>query len=241
MNIVKASYEIMDDINAKEIYKKIERVGRVCYKSEDKITDESAEKFVRGLVKRGHEAMLEHATVTVKFTVDRGVSHELVRHRVASFAQESTRYCNYSKEKFNRAITVILPGFFDDIEPLRRNAIMDYLDGNLKVTPTEFTDHEKAFGEWYVLCKHSEIAYFSMLENGSTPQEARGVLPTNLKTEIVVTTNMREWRHIFMLRAAGITGSPHPQMTEVMIPLLRDFQEKLPALFGDIQIKEESV
>jgi len=239
MNIIKAGYEIMDDVNAKEIYKKIERAGRTCYKSEDKITEASAEKFVRGLIKRGHEAMLEHASMTVKFIVDRGISHEMVRHRIASFAQESTRYCNYSSDKFGKEITVIAPCFFNDIPVERKNEIMDYLDGYLKVMPTEFTDHEKAFGEWYLSCKHSELAYFAMLEYGCTPEEARGVLPTNLKTEIVVTANMREWRHILNLRAAGTTGKPHPQIAEVMINLLKELQEKLPALFYDIQIKEE--
>lgn len=240
MKIIKAGYEIMDDINAKEIYKKIERAGRTCYKSEDKITDESAEKFVRGLIKRGHEAMLEHASMTVKFIADRGVSHEMVRHRIASFAQESTRYCNYSSDKFGKEITVIGPCFFDDISAERKKEIKDYIDGRIDNLSTECTNRERAFGEWYLSCEHSEIAYFAMLENGCTPEEARGVLPTNLKTEVVVTTNMREWRHILNLRAAGTTGKPHPQIAEVMINLLKELQEKLPALFDDIQIKEES-
>lgn len=239
MNIIKASYEIMGDINAKEIYKRIESAGRTCYKSEDKITDESAEKFVRGLIKRGHEAMLEHASMTVKFIVDRGISHELVRHRVASFAQESTRYCNYSSDKFGKEITVIMPCFFDDIPIARRQGIMDYFDGILRDLPGEdMTNHEKAFAEWYWACGHCESAYFTMLENGCTPQEARDILPTSVKTEVVVTANMREWRHILKLRAAGTTGAPHPQMVEVMRPLLTELKEKLPAIFEDIQIVE---
>lgn len=235
MNIIKAGYQIMDDINAQDIYKKIESAGRTCYKSEDKITDDSAEKFVRALIKRGHEAMLEHASMTVKFITDRGISHEMVRHRIASFAQESTRYCNYSSDKFGKEITVIQPCFFEDIPITRRQSIVDYLDGILKDFPgKEFTDHEKAFGEWYVACKHCEIAYFAMLEYGCTPQEARGVLPTDLKTEIVVTANMREWRHILNLRALGTTGAPHPKIVEVMRPLLMELRTKLPAIFGDL-------
>lgn len=236
MNIIKAGYQIMDDINAQDIYKKIESAGRTCYKSEDKITDESAEKFVRALIKRGHEAMLEHASMTVKFITDRGISHEMVRHRIASYAQESTRYCNYSSDKFGKEITVIEPCFFDDIPITIRQSIVDYLDGYLKELPVarDLTDHEKAFAEWYMTCKHCENGYFAMLEYGCTPQEARCVLPTDLKTEIVVTANMREWRHILKLRDLGTTGAPHPQMVEVMRPLLMELRTKLPAIFGDL-------
>lgn len=237
MNIIKAGYQIMDDINAQDIYKKIESAGRTCYKSEDKITDESAEKFVRALIKRGHEAMLEHASMTVKFITDRGISHEMVRHRIASYAQESTRYCNYSNDKFGKEITVIQPCFFDDIPITIRQSIVDYyLDGYLKELPVarDLTDHEKAFAEWYMTCKRCENGYFAMLGYGCTPQEARGVLPTDLKTEIVVTANMREWRHILNLRAVGTTGAPHPQMVEVMRPLLMELRVKLPAIFGDL-------
>lgn len=235
MNIIKAGYQIMDDIDAKDIYKKIESAGRTCYKSENKITDESAEKFVRALIKRGHEAMLEHASMTVKFITDRGISHEMVRHRIASYAQESTRYCNYSSDKFDKEITVIHPCFFEDIPITRRQSIVDYLDGILKEVPgKDLTDHEKAFAEWYMTCRHCENGYFAMLEYGCTPQEARGVLPTNLKTEIVVTANMREWRHILNLRAVGTTGAPHPQIVEVIQPLLMELRTKLPAIFGDL-------
>ena len=109
MKVIKASYEIMnkENIDGLELLKTIERVGRTCYKSEDKITDESAVKFVTNLIKRGHEAMIEHNIISVRFICDRGISHELVRHRVASFGQESTRYCNYSKDKFGNQVTFI--------------------------------------------------------------------------------------------------------------------------------------
>ena len=213
MKVIDASYEILTPIDAKDIYRKIERVGRICYKSEAAISDESGEKFVRNLVKREHEAMLEHAHITVIFTVDRGVSHELVRHRLASFAQESTRYCNYSQDKFGNEITVIRPFYLDP--------------------------RSVEYQEWCKAMQACEKVYLNMLSFGCTPQEARAVLPNSLKTEIAVTANLREWRHILKLRAAGTTGQPHPQMAEIMIPLLKELQEKLPAIFEDIHIKEE--
>lgn len=236
MKIIKPGYEILDlPKDPREIYKKIERAGRTCYKSEDRITDYSAEKFVRAMVRNGHEAMLEHASLSVVFTVDRGVSHEIVRHRIASFAQESTRYCNYSNDKFGREITVIDPCFFKDIPDVRKAGIMDFMDGIIKEIPTKMTNRDRAFAEWYAACEHAESAYFSMLDEGCTPQEARAVLPNSLKTELVVTASIREWRHIFKLRAAGETGKPHPQMLEIMIPLLEELKEELPALFFDIE------
>lgn len=213
MKIIKADYQILspdlDDPNcAGRIYRKIEYAGRTCYKSTDKITDESAEKFVRIIVKNGHEAMLEHESITVKFIVDRGVSHELVRHRLASFAQESTRYCNYSQDKFGSKITVIKPYFYKD--------------------------HSEEYDLWKAAVENAEYKYFQLLNAGSTPQEARSVLPNSLKTEVVMTANIREWRHFLKLRAAGVTGKPHPQMLEVAVPLLNELRLKLPALFDDI-------
>ena len=245
MNIIKAGYQIMspdldDSKTPMRVYRDIEEAGRTCYQSESSMTEETGEKFVRRMVKDGHDAMLEHTFMKVKFVVDRGVSHELVRHRLCSFAQESTRYCNYSKDKFGNEITVIEPCFFNDIPKGRKGAIMDLLDGILKYDEItgEFTKLEQAFGEWYTACTKAEYAYFSMLEYGLTPQEARSVLPHSVKTEIVVTANMREWRQIFKLRAAGEHGKPHPQMLEVMVPLLNELKMKLPALFDDISAME---
>lgn len=218
MKIIKADYQILspdlDDPNcAGRIYRKIEYAGRTCYKSGDKITDESAEKFVRNIRKNNHEAMLEHESITVKFIVDRGVSHELVRHRLASFAQESTRYCNYSQDKFGSKITVIKPCFYKD--------------------------HSEEYDLWKAAVENAEYKYFQLLNAGSTPQEARSVLPNSLKTEVVMTANIREWRHFLKLRAAGVTGKPHPQMLEVAVPLLNELRLKLPALFDDILPMEE--
>ena len=210
MKIIKPSYEIMTKINREEILKTLEMAGRTCYKSEDKITEESAGRFVKTLIKSGHEAMIEHFNLTIKFICDRGVTHEIVRHRVASYAQESTRYCNYSQDKFGNEITVIEPYFFAN------------------------NDDDSNYYYWQESCEWAEEYYFKLLKNGATPQEARSVLPNSLKTEIVVTMNMRELRHFLRLRTAKVA---HPQIREIAIPLLNELQEKLPEIFGDIEIK----
>jgi len=210
MKIIKASYKIESEINGMEILKQIEKVGRTCYKSEDKITDDSAIKFVTSLISRGHEAMIEHNSLSVRFTCDRGVSHELVRHRLASFGQESTRYCNYSGDKFGNEITVIEPSFWG----------------------------KGTFGydRWKEACLNSEKSYFELLDYGATPKEARTVLPNSLKTEIVVTMNLREWRHFFKLRTENVA---HPQMREVTIPLLAELKTLIPVVFDDINKGDE--
>lgn len=310
MHIVNAGHEF---INIEDPVKKVERVARICYKSEDKIKDGSAEKMVRALVKREHTAMIEHASlvvmldkkgfdllaswvrylehlrgfksylrftaisgcivsgnmrawrdfaklcgeeklkifpyldnifrsekygvffeglvypvdgegfamvvdpdmlvcdermihkdVTVLFTVDRGVSHEIVRHRPASFAQESTRYCNYGKSD----VTFIRPCFLNEDTPEMDNWVEDMM--------------------------RAERDYINMLRGGFTPQEARCVLPSSLKTEIAMTANLKEWYHFFNLRAVGVTGAPHPQMVEVALPLMRDMQKNNPQVFNDL-------
>lgn len=245
MKIIKAGYQIInpdiDDPNgASKIYKMIERAGRTCYKSEDKITDDSAEKFVRGLIKRGHEAMIEHASMTVVFTTDRGVSHEIVRHRIASFAQESTRYCNYSGDKFDKEVTFIRPCFFDEISEERAAKIIhEYEEHGCSGIYEQFSERERQYIDWYYACICSEESYFGMLKDGATPQEARSVLSNSLKTEIVVTMNMREWRHFLKLRAARVSGKPHPQMLEIAVPLLNELRLKLPAIFDDIEPMQE--
>lgn len=167
MKIIKPDVYFMTPIDGDEILRHIERCGRVCYRSESKITDDSAEKFVQNLIKRQHEAVLEHASFTVKFVCDRGVSHELVRHRLASFCQESTRYCNYSKDGFGNEITVIEPCYLEDAPRSVRDV-------------------------WKTACEEAEKFYFTMLNQGCTPQEARSVLPNSLKTEVVMTANLRE-------------------------------------------------
>ena len=214
MRVVQAGYEILDDLNGVDILKKTEKVARTCYKSEDKASEGSAEKLVRALIKSKHEAMLEHFSFSVKFTVDRGISHEIVRHRLASYAQESTRYCNYSKDGFGREITVIEPCYL--------------------------AKGSKAYEGWEYICNMAEQAYFYLLGWGCTPQEARAVLPTCLKTEIVMSANLREWRHFLNLRAVGTTGVPHPQIREVAVPLLKELRERVPVIFDDLVLPEES-
>ena len=209
MHIIDAGYEIIDPLNGEDILKKIEKVARVCYKSEDKIGEGTAEKMVRALIKSNHLAMLEHFSFSVKFIVDRGVSHEIVRHRVASFAQESTRYCNYGKS------------------------------GNVVfIRPCFFTEDTPEMDNWMMGCMMAENTYLSLLDSGRTPQEARAVLPNSLKTEVVMTANLREWRHFFSLRACGSTGKPHPQMLEVAVPLLKELKTSIPVVFDDLEPME---
>lgn len=207
MKIIPASVEIMTPLDGDYILKHIELCGRVCYKSEDKIEEESAEKFIAGIIKRGHEAVLEHYSFTVKFICDRGVSHEIVRHRMASYCQESTRYCNYSKDKFGNEITVIDPFFFDTTsKPFERSL-------------------------WYCACQAAEYDYFKLLKEGATPQEARAVLPNSLKTELIMTANLREWRHFLKLRTSR---AAHPQIREVATMLLNELKATIPVIFDDI-------
>lgn len=207
MKIIEPSAQIIQDINGEEILKQIEIAGRVCYKSEDKITADSARRFVKQILDRGHEAVIEHYNVTVKFICDRGVTHEIVRHRLASYAQESTRYCNYNLDKFNKEITFINPLFWE------KDTIQ--------------------YQTWLKAMAFAEDSYLLLIKAGASAQEARSVLPNSLKTEIVMTCNMREWRHFFKLRTAS---AAHPQMRQVAIQLLKEFQEKIPILFDDIKV-----
>lgn len=224
MNIVKPTYEILTPISEGGIKELqfIERIGRECYKSGDRITEdgESAKKFVKMLVDKHHEAMIEHSQLSVIFTVDRGVSHELVRHRLASFAQESTRYCNYSRDKFGCEINVI-----DIVDGIALDATMKKLDTNVVL---------EIIAEWHQAMEDAEKHYLKMIELGATPQIARSVLTNSTKTSIVVTANYREWRNIFSLRTPI---SAHPQMREVIIPLLKDVQTKIPIIFDDIEVE----
>jgi thymidylate synthase (FAD) len=209
MRIVQPWFEIEELPEGIEILRRIESYGRTAYKSEDKITDESARAFIKRLLGRRHLSVIEHVSVTVRIICDRGVSHELVRHRIASYTQESTRFCNYNSSKFGNEITVIEPYF-------RQSAgIMS----------------NELFATWGRAIEHAEAAYNELIDLGATPQEARSVLPNSLKTEIVVTMNLRQWRHFFKLRTAK---DAHPQMRQITVPLLEAFQEKIPVIFSDI-------
>lgn len=205
MKIIKPSYEIIDTLNGKEILKKIELCGRVCYKSEDKITHESAERFISQIIKLGHESVLEHFSFSVRFITDRGISHEIVRHRLASYSQESTRYCNYGNDKFNGEITVVEP----------------HLINEQKLN-------------WHKACELAEEQYFKLLKT-TTPQTARAVLPTSLKTELIMTANLREWRHFLKLRTSK---NAHPDLRALTVPLLRELKRILPNIFDDIYEEE---
>jgi thymidylate synthase (FAD) len=209
MKIIEPSYEIITPISKGGIeeLKNIERIGRTCYKSEDKIADDgsSAMKFVRMLIRNGHESVIEHGNLTVRFTVDRGITHEIVRHRIAAYSQESTRYCNYSKGKFGSEITVIRPYFLEE--------------------------NSLGYNVWEYSCETAENAYISMLNNGYKPEEARGVLPTSLAADLVMTANYREWRHFLKLRCSK---EAHPQIRQIAVPLLQELQDSIPVMFEGI-------
>ena len=209
MLIEKANVEIISNNSYQDMLKKIEKIGRVCYKSEDKIKDGSAEKFIKGIIKRGHESVIEHESISVRFVCDRGVSHEIVRHRIASYSQESTRYCNYTNEKYGEQITCI-----------------DIASG--------FEYDRKKYDIWLNAMKEAEKSYFQLIELGASPQEARSVLPNSLKTEIVATMNLRGWRNFFKLRTAKAS---HPQFREVACMLLEIFAKDYPVFFEDLLVE----
>ena len=207
MKIIEPKVELINSPSYSGLLSLIELAGRTCYKSESKITEDSAEKFVRNILKRGHEAVIEHGSVTVRFTCDRGVSHEIVRHRLASYCQESTRYCNYSKDGFGGEITAIEPSWCSEGDP--------------------------AYEVWKKACQRAELAYFDLMSIGCSTQESRSVLPNSLKTEVVMTANMREWRHFLRLRTAS---AAHPDMREVAKMLLTEMKNRYPVFFEDFEV-----
>lgn len=192
----------------------IELAGRTCYKSEDNITPDSAKNFIQMILKRGHESVIEHVSASVKFITNRGVTHELVRHRLCAFSQESTRYVNYN----GHGIEFIKPVWCNDsITGLYENAV--------------FPNADDLEWEWLMAIKKSEDSYNLLVEFGWRPEQAREVLPNSLKTEIVVTANLREWRHIFKLRTSK---AAHPQIRELMLGCLKGFKAEIPVVFNDI-------
>ena len=205
MRIIEPYFEILDELDGKKMLQKIERIGRVCYKSEDLITEDSAEKFIRNILKRGHESVIEHEKISVKMVCDRGVTHEIVRHRVASYSQESTRYCNYQKDKFGNELTFIMPVFWKEDSP--------------------------EYALWKESMQQIEDQYMKLIDMGASAQEARSILPNSLKTEIVVTMNLREWRHFFRLRTAS---AAHPQIREIAGMVLEEFRRQIPVVFDEL-------
>ncbi len=280
MKLIKPSVEIIkqEKYDLNHIFKFIELAGRTCYKSEDRITEDSAKEFVERMIKSGHSAMLEHGTVyltipnknisrsllvynyeinpyskvvntndniyittnyrviiennwndhlkyittptefhirrtTVKFICDRGVSHEFVRHRVFSFAQESTRYCNYTKDKFNNELTFIIPCWIKDLKEGNYYAYCEY-------------HHSKndASKRWFDSCMSAEFVYTNLIEEGWKPQEARTILPNSLKTELIMTGFNSDWQHFFELRCAP---NAHPKAKELADMLKDKFNKDL--------------
>lgn len=207
MRVIEPSISLEQEIDTEKIMKHIEKAGRVCYKSENKINDESADIFIRSILKRGHESVIEHFSITFKIVCDRSVTHEIVRHRIASYSQESTRYCNYSDDKFGNELTFIKPCFWSEDSE------------NYKI--------------WKESMMQIEKNYFLFMNKKVSPQEARSILPNSLKTEIYVTMNLREWRHFLKLRTSQ---AAHPQMRQVAIMIYDVLVEKLPVLFEDIVV-----
>lgn len=205
---VKPPVEGIPLLPAKYLYSLVEAAGRTCYLSE-RVADDTTEAFIQRLIKRKHWSVLEHASISLRFICDRGVTHELVRHRLASYSQESTRYCNYSNGKFGNEITVIEPCFWEENSP--------------------------EYQMWKKACEFSETMYMDLLNEGATPQQARSVLPNSLKTEIVVTMNVREWRHFLEMRWVGIAGAPHPQMVELAKLAYDILVDHYPLFFEDIK------
>jgi len=210
MKVIEPSVYIEQKMDNDIIMRHIEKAGRVCYKSEGNIAENSAEQFIKSILSRGHESVIEHVSITFRVVCDRGVSHEIVRHRIASYSQESTRYCNYSQDKFGKELTFIKPCFWD-----------------------EDSDN---YTLWKETMQSIEKSYFELLENGATPQQARSILPNSLKTEIYITMNLREWRHFLKLRTSK---TAHPQMRQVAIMIFEILKKSLPVIFEDIIIEEE--
>lgn len=249
MKLIQPRVEILDKIDGQAILERIEQVARTCYKSEPKYirvsadgtrwiwedsedfkalgedgvieyparVSNTADKFVKRLIESKHEAMLEFVDITVKFTCDRGVSHELVRHRIASFAQESTRYCNYSKDKFGNELTFIIPSWVTESEDVLNKDCM--------------TMEKYDTGYFIRALKDAEESYFTLLNQGWKPQQARMVLPMSIKTEINMKCNLREWRHFFKLRCST---AAHPDIRKLALDLLNQMHEQIPVIFDDL-------
>lgn len=238
MRLLQPSFVIEDYNN---VLRNIELGARKCYKSEDKICEGSDTAIIEKILtpKHGvkHESVLEHGVISVSVVNDRGVSHEEVRHRHCAFSQESTRYCNYSKDKYGNEIAVIQPFFFDPEEErlpvfIPEVDFADFGDGSrpaLSAAGRSFSMNP--FEVWLLTCLWTEWGYNVLTQHFKrSAQEARSVLPNSLKTEILITANVREWRHILALRT---NRDAHPQIRQVMVPLGWEFAKRWPVLFGE--------
>ena len=228
MRWINSSVKLEDEINSKQILQKIEKACRTCYQSLDLIQEGSAEKLIKSCIDRGHESILEHAAITYRVICDRGVSHEWVRHRIASYSQESTRYCNYNKGKFNSELTFIYPYWHKDLPPIN------------EFRYDELTKDQQIKLDWWSIlnssCRDIEMHYRMLIERGAAPEAARAILPNCLKTEIVCTMNIRELRNFFKLRT---TKFAHPDIRKLAIELLSLLRQNgLGVLFNDIMVEE---
>ncbi|MBR2430476.1 FAD-dependent thymidylate synthase [bacterium] len=205
MKIIEPSIEVQY-FNGEQIMKNIERACRTCYRSEDKISNESYKTLLKNCITRGHESVMEHEKITVRMICDIGVYKDLTRHRIASFSIESTRYCNYGKDKFDNEIKFI--------------------------KPCNINDDSDLYAFWKHTMERIEMNYIHMSENGATPDQMRMILPHSTAAEVCMTANIREWRHILDLRTKKMT---HPSIRQILIPLLLLFKTEMPELFGDIE------
>lgn len=199
----------VESYDSRKIMKNLERACRTCYRSEDLITEESYKTLLKNCINRGHESILEHEKITIRMTCDIGVYKDLTRHRFASFSIESTRYCNYGKDKFDNEINFIRPVFADELDK---------------------------FNIWEDTMKTIEDAYMKMVAAGYKPDEMRMILPHSVAAEVTMTANIREWKHILDLRTKKMA---HPAVQQVMIPLLLNFKKNMPEIFGDIEYNED--
>ena len=229
MRWIDSNIELVEPINASVILNKLELALRNCYKSEDKIEDGSAERIIQSCIARGHESPLEHASITYRVICDRGVSHEWIRHRLASYSQESTRYCSYNKGKFGSELTFIYPFWYEKVPKINEGLIFSQLSD----------EQIKYFLYWKTLyneCQLIEQSYMQLIQDGAKPDIARAILPNCLKTEIVCTMNIRELRTFFKLRTSK---AAHPDIRKLAIQLFKILcNSGLSILFEDIQIEE---
>ena len=195
----------VEEYNPVKIMKNIERACRTCYRSENLINEDSYKKLLKNCINRGHESILEHEKITIRMCCDIGVYKDLTRHRFGSFSIESTRYCNYGKDKFDNEIKFINPCNMDKKE---------------------------LFNEWYSSCIEIEQRYMNMVKLGATPDQMRMILPHSTAAEVTMTANIREWRHILDLRTKKMA---HPAIRQLLIPLLLKFKEDMPELFNEIE------
>ncbi len=228
MKIIRQSWEFMSMPDGDQILKLIESAGRVCYKTEGKMGDGTAPEFIRKRIDTGHESVIEHASVSVRIITDRGVTHEIVRHRLASYSQESTRYCNYGVG--DRGITVILPIWMYQCEIEEG----EYWLTEDKRLATIMSQNGTGYRYWVMAMFQAEQLYNTLLQHDWSPQEARSVLPNSLKTELVMTANIREWRHFFSLRCSE---AAHPQMQALARSMLKGFKDAVPVLFDDMRTR----